>query len=429
MKALTSRVYYGWIIIPLTFIVLLVAAGARSTPGVLMQPMEHEMGWTAATISIAVAINIALFGLMGPFAAALMQSIGVRKTVLLGLVVVAISTALTSFVHTPLQLVLTWGIGVGLGVGMIGIVLAATVSTRWFVKRRGTVTGILTAANATGQLVFLPVLAVIAQNFGWRNVGLFVAAAALVTAIPIALLMRNRPEDVGQRPYGATADNEGGDPPLLRSGNPVGTAFSTLRDASKKRDFWLLFGTFFICGASTNGFIGTHFIPACGDHFIPEVRAAGYLAMMGAFDLVGTTLSGILTDRLNSRYLLFWYYGLRGLSLFFVPVAFTISGPFGLPLFALFYGLDWVATVPPTVRLTVDAFGRDKGPLVFGWISAGHQLGASSIALLAGIIRTTQGSYDNAFYVSAGMCLLAAGASLAIGFSRRRPTLQPAAAT
>ena len=429
MKARSARIHYGWIVVPLTFFVLLVAAGARSTPGVLMQPMEHEMGWTAATISIAVAINIALFGLMGPFAAALMQSIGIRKTVLLGLVVVAVSTALTAFVQTPLQLVLTWGIGVGLGVGMIGIVLAATVSTRWFVKRRGTVTGILTAANATGQLVFLPILAVIAQNFGWRNVGLFVAGAALVTAIPIAFLMRNRPEDVGLRPYGATDDSEAADSPLLRSGNPLRTAFTTLRDASKKRDFWLLFGTFFICGASTNGFIGTHFIPACGDHFIPEVRAAGYLAMMGAFDLVGTTLSGVLTDRLNSRYLLFWYYGLRGLSLMFVPVAFTINGPFGLPLFSLFYGLDWVATVPPTVRLTVDAFGRDKGPLVFGWISAGHQLGASSIALLAGIIRTTQGSYDNAFYVSAVMCLLAAIASLAIGFGRRRPALQPAAAT
>jgi len=428
MKARIARVHYGWIIIPLTFFVLLVAAGARSTPGVLMQPMEHEMGWTAATISIAVAINIALFGLMGPFAAALMQSIGVRKTVLLGLVVVAISTALTAFVHTPLQLVLTWGIGVGLGVGMIGIVLAATVSTRWFVKRRGTVTGILTAANATGQLVFLPILAVIAQNYGWRNVGLFVAAAALVAAIPIAFLMRNRPEDVGLRPYGATAESEAADPPLLRSGNPLRTAFSTLRDASKKRDFWLLFGTFFICGASTNGFIGTHFIPACGDHFIPEVRAAGYLAMMGAFDLVGTTLSGILTDRMNSRYLLFWYYGLRGLSLMFVPVAFTITGPFGLPLFALFYGLDWVATVPPTVRLTVDAFGRDKGPLVFGWISAGHQLGASSIALIAGVIRTVQGSYDSAFYLSAVLCLLAAVAALTIGLGRRT-ALQPAAAT
>jgi sugar phosphate permease len=428
MKAPTPRLHYGWIIVPLTFFVLLIAAGARSTPGVLMQPMEHEMGWTAATISIAVAINIALFGLMGPFAAALMQGIGVRKTVLLGLVVVSISTALTAFVHTPLQLVLTWGIGVGLGVGMIGIVLAATVATRWFVKRRGTVTGILTAANATGQLVFLPILAVIAQNYGWRNVGLFVAAAALVTAIPVAFLMRSRPEDVGLRPYGATAEDEAADPPLLRSGNPLRTAFTTLGEASRKRDFWLLFGTFFICGASTNGFIGTHFIPACGDHLIPEVHAAGYLAMMGAFDLVGTTVSGMLTDRMNSRYLLFWYYGLRGLSLMFVPIAFTISGPFGLPLFALFYGLDWIATVPPTVRLTIDTFGREKGPLVFGWISAGHQLGASAIALIAGVIRTTQGSYDSAFYLSAGLCLVAAAASLTIGLGRR-PALKPAAAS
>lgn len=415
--------YYGWLVVGLAFCVLLVAAGARSTPGVLIQPMEREMGWTTATISFAVAINIVLFGLMGPFAAALMQSIGIRKTVLLGLVVVAISTTATAFIQTPAQLVLTWGIGVGFGVGMIGIVVAATVASRWFVTRRGFVTGILTAANATGQLVFLPVLAFVAQSFGWRPVGLFVAGVALLIAVPIALLMRERPEDVGASAYGATGSNRD-DAPLLRSGNPLRTAFTTLGEASRKRDFWILFGTFFICGASTNGFIGTHFIPACGDHGIPEVRAAGYLAAMGAFDLVGTTASGWLTDRLNSRYLLLWYYGLRGLSLMFVPYAFAISGPFGLPLFAMFYGLDWVATVPPTVKLTIDAFGREKGPLVFGWISAGHQLGAGSIALVAGLIRTASGTYDSAFTLSAVLCLIAAVAVLTIGYGRRSIPLE-----
>lgn len=410
------RLYYGWIVVGLAFFVLLVAAGARSTPGVLMQPMERDMGWTAATISLAVAINIVLFGLMGPFAAALMQTIGIRKTILIGLGTVAVSTAATSFIQTPAELILTWGIGVGTGVGLVGIVVAATVATRWFVARRGTVTGMLTAANATGQLVFLPLLAVVAQTFGWRPVGFVVSGVAIAAAIPIALLMRERPEEIGLQPFGATAAKLD-EPPLLRSGNPIRTAFATLTDAARKRDFWILFGTFFICGASTNGFIGTHFIPACGDHGITEVAAAGYLAAMGAFDLVGTTVSGILTDRWNSRYLLLWYYGLRGLSLLFVPYAFGISGPFGLPLFAMFYGLDWVATVPPTVRLTVDAFGREKGPLVFGWISAGHQIGAGSIALVAGIIRTTQGSYDAAFTLSAALCMIAAIAVLAIGAS------------
>ncbi len=413
--------HYGWFIVALTFCVLLTAAGIRSAPGVLMVPMETDMGWSATTISSAIAINIVLFGLMGPFAAALMQNIGVRRTLLLGLGIVALACAATSRITSPAQLALTWGVGVGIGVGMIGIVVAATVSTRWFFERRGTVMGLLTAANATGQLVFLPALAVVAERFGWRPVGLIVGGVALLVAVPIALFMRDRPEDVGLRPFGAPAGVKLDDPPLLRAGNPLSTAFTALGRASKKRDFWFLFGTFFVCGASTNGFIGTHFIPACGDHGIPEVRAAGYLAMMGAFDLVGTTVSGWLSDRWSSRYLLFWYYGLRGLSLLFVPYAFGVSGLFGLPLFALFYGLDWVATVPPTVRLTIDAFGRDEGPIVFGWVSAGHQLGAGAIALVAGMIRTTSGTYTGAFDLSAIMCLVSAVAVLAIRAGRSTP--------
>jgi sugar phosphate permease len=414
--------HFGWIIVGLTFCVLLLAAGIRSAPGVLMVPMENDMGWSATTISTAIAINIVLFGLMGPFAAALMQSMGVRRTLLLGLGIVALASAATSRIASPAQLILTWGVGVGVGVGMIGIVVAATVSTRWFYQRRGTVMGLLTAANATGQLVFLPVLAVVAERFGWRPVGLLVGAVALVVAVPIALFMRDRPEDIGLRPFGAPPDLKLEDSPLLRGGNPVRTAFSSLSRAAKKRDFWFLFGTFFVCGASTNGFIGTHFIPACGDHGIPEVRAAGYLAMMGAFDLVGTTVSGWLSDRWSSRYLLFWYYGLRGLSLLFVPFAFGVTGIFGLPLFALFYGLDWVATVPPTVRLTIDAFGREEGPIVFGWVSAGHQLGAGAIALVAGMMRTSSGTYNGAFYLSAIMCLVSAVAVLGIRAGRSTPS-------
>jgi predicted MFS family arabinose efflux permease len=427
VTAARSRLYYGWFIVALSFCVLLISAGIRSAPGVLIAPMERDMGWTTATISVAVAINIALFGLMGPFAAALMQKIGIRKTILLGLGIIVVSTVATSRITTPLALILTWGIGVGVGTGMIGLVVAATVAARWFVKRRGTVTGVLTAASATGQLVFLPVLAVVAQHLGWRAVGLVIAGAALLAAIPIVFFMRDYPRDLGLRPYGATADTEGDEPPLLRSGNPLGTAFAALGRASKRRDFWLLFGTFFVCGASTNGFIGTHFIPACGDHGIPEVHAAGYLALMGAFDLVGTTASGWLTDRWNSRNLLFWYYALRGLSLLFVPYAFGINGLLGLPLFAMFYGLDWVATVPPTVRLTLDAFGRDDGPIVFGWISAGHQLGAASIAFAAGLIRTDTGSYDSAFTSSAILCLIAALAVFGINAGARRA--KPAALT
>jgi sugar phosphate permease len=293
--------FYGWLIMGLAFLALLVAAGIRSAPGVLMAPMEHEMGWSATTLSSAVAINIALFGIMGPFVAALMQSIGVRKTMLIGLGIVALSSAAASRITMPYQLMLTWGVGVGLGVGLIGLVVAATISTRWFVKRRGTVMGLLTGANATGQLVFLPVFAVVAERFGWRPVGLLLAGIAIVVGIPIATFMRDRPESVGLRPYGAAPDSAPDDTPLLRSKNPLGATIAALGRASKRRNFWFLFGTFFVCGATTNGFIDTHFIPLCGDHGIPEVRAAGYLALMGAFDLIGTTTSGWLTDRWPGR--------------------------------------------------------------------------------------------------------------------------------
>jgi predicted MFS family arabinose efflux permease len=421
-----KRPYYGWFIVALAFVVLVVVAAVRSTPGVLMVPMEFEMGWSAATISLAVAINIALFGLLGPFAAALMQKIGVRKTVLLGLAILAVSTAATSRIATPFELMLAWGVAVGLGVGLVGLVLAATVATRWFVAKRGTVMGVLTAGNATGQLAFLPLLALIEQTYGWRSVGFFLSATCVLVAIPVALFMRDRPQDVGLRAYGAPPGEATQEPPLLRADNPLRTAFAALGRAAHKRDFWLLFGTFFICGATTNGFIGTHFIPACGDHGIPPVHAAGFLAIMGAFDLVGATLSGWLTDRWSSRLLLCWYYGLRGLSLLFVPYAFA-AGPLGLPLFALFYGLDWVATVPPTLRLTNDAVGSDDGPIVFGWIAAGHQLGASAIALTAGVIRTASGSYDSAFTTSAVLCLVAAVAVLGIGAGRRARVREPLA--
>ena len=421
----SNRYRYAWLIVGLAFMTMLASAGIRSTPGVLMIPMEHDTGWTAATISVAAAINIALFGLMGPFTAALMQSIGIRKTMLLGLTICAVATALTSRITTPFELVLTWGIGVGIGAGLIGSVVAATVAARWFVARRGTVVGILTAANATGQLIFLPVLARIAETYGWRLEGLVVSGIALAVAVPIALFMREKPGDIGRTPYGAPADWT---PPPNMGTNPIGRAFGVLGRAAKRPVFWILFGTFFICGASTNGFIGTHFISACGDHGIPESSAAGYLALMGAFDLIGTVASGWLSDRVNPRYLLFAYYGLRGLSLFFVTSAFGVSGVFGLPLFAVFYGLDWIATLPPTVRLTLDAFGESDGPVVFGWVVAGHQLGAAWIVSVAGLIRSTQGSYDAAFALSATLCIVAAITILTTGRAIKRQPLTTAPA-
>ncbi|MFY9781336.1 MAG: MFS transporter [Candidatus Baltobacteraceae bacterium] len=414
-----GRMHYAWIVATLVFAVLIVVAGIRATPGVLMVPMERSLGWSAATVSAAAGLNIALYGLTGPFAAALMQTLGVRRTMLLGLSLLACAVAAGGFAREPWELILAWGVFAGIGVGTLAMVLAATVANRWFAARRGLVLGWLTAATATGQLVFLPLLATVAVAAGWRTATWLVAGVAAAIVVPVALLMRDRPADVGLLPYGASA------PPAAASSarNPLTVAFASLGRASRNPAFWVLAGTFFICGASTNGLIGTHFIPACGDHGIPEVRAATLLAAMGIFDLVGTTASGWLSDRVDNRLLLGVYYGLRGLSLVFLPQALDASFV-GLSAFTVFYGLDWIATVPPTVRLATQAFGLDEGPVVFGWIAASHQLGAGATAFAAGWMRTALGSYSLAFDISGTLCLIAA---LAIVLLRPTRTTVPVA--
>jgi sugar phosphate permease len=406
-----GRIHYGWYVAGITFVTLLAAAGIRSMPSILIVPVEQEFGWSRATISFAVAINLVLYGLMGPFAAAFMERLGVRKTIVMSLVLVAGGVALTPLMTAPWQLVLLWGVVVGTGTGMTALVLGATVVNRWFSEQRGLVMGMLTASTATGQLLFLPLLAMIVEDLGWRTAVLGVACAALVIVPLVMLLMRERPRDIGLAPFGKTEMEAA---PPRPTGNPFALAFGALIEGSRSRDFWLLFGTFFICGLSTNGLIGTHLIAACFDAGIPEVKAAGLLAMMGIFDLVGTTLSGWLSDRCNNRYLLAWYYGLRGLSLLWLPFALDLSF-FGLSLFAVFYGLDWIATVPPTVRLTTNTFGREKAPMMFGWIFTGHQLGAAVAAFGAGVLRTAMDGYLEAFLLAGLACLVAVAMSLMIG--------------
>ncbi|MBI3444332.1 MAG: MFS transporter [Magnetospirillum sp.] len=405
-----NKLHYGWIAAGLTFVTLLVAAGIRSAPGIMMVPLEGEFGWSRATISAAVSVNLILYGLMAPFAAAVMDRIGLRRTMALALAVLALGVAATTLMAAPWHMVLLWGVVVGGGSGTIALVLGATVVSRWFDAYRGTVMGVLSAATATGQLVFLPQMAMMVEHWGWREAVILIAAAAAILAPVIWLFMRDRPADMGLWPVGATQ----APPPAMRGGNPAVAAIMALKDGMGSRDFWLLAGTFFVCGLSTNGLIGTHLVPACFDHGIPEVKAAGLLAAMGIFDMVGTTASGWLSDRWDSRKLLFWYYGLRGLSLIFLDLAF---GPdvFGLWLFAVFYGLDWIATVPPTVKLTTQVFGREKAGVMFGWIFASHQVGAATAAFLAGWIRTDLGDYWLAFVAAGLACLVAAAMSMMIG--------------
>ena len=413
-----SRVHYAWIVAAVTFAVLLTAAGVRSTPGVLMVPLETEFGWSRATISFAVAVNIFLFGLAGPFAAAVIERFGLRRTIVAALATIATGVALTPLMQRSWQLVLLWGVVVGSGSGVTALVLGATVAARWFQSQRGLVVGVLTASTATGQLVFLPLFASLLESYGWRAVSLTIAAVAALMIIPVTLLMRDRPADVGLPPYGGTAIVP--TPPLTP--NPVRRALSALREALGYRNFWLLSGSFFICGASTNGLIGTHLIPACLDHGITEVAGASLLAAMGIFDFFGTTMSGWLSDRIDGRKLLAWYYGLRGLSLICLPFTFQYSF-YGLSLFAVFYGLDWIATVPPTVRLTAQTFGEQGVAVYFGWIAATHQLGAAFAAWMAGVLRSSTGDYMSAFMSAGALCLAASIMVTFIGKQQTRPAL------
>jgi len=419
-----KKPHYAWVVLGITFVVLLASAAIRATPGVLMVPLEKEFGWSRAMISAAVSVNLLLYGLIGPFAAGLVNRYGPRRVMALSAFLIGLGALATVTMKSPWQLIALWGVVIGCGTGIIAIVLGATVVQRWFHLHRGLALGMLTASSATGQLIFLPVLAQIVVTSGWRWAVVAVSAVALIIAPITFFVMRDRPQDIGLNPLGLPADETV--PPPTAGANPFMAALSALRMASGSREFWILAGSFFICGASTNGLVGTHLIPACMDHGIPEVQAAGLLAVMGIFDLVGTTGSGWLSDRFDSRFLLMTYYGLRGLALLYLPYGFVSEGH-GLSLFAVFYGLDWIATVPPTVALARQAFGPEKSGLVFGWIMASHQVGAALAASFAGIIRTVEGNYDHAFIIAGFLCMISAVGVLFAGKRPTAPALSPQA--
>jgi len=422
--SISNKIHYGWIVVGVTCLALLTGAGVRSTPGILMVPLEQEFHWSRATIALAVSINLILYGCIGPFAAAIMEKVGVRRSVVCALGLVAVGVASTSMMREAWQLILIWGFLVGGGTGFLATVLAATVAARWFTARRGLVVGLLSGGAATGQLLFLPVMASITAAYGWRTTVLSVATVALVVLPIVAFLMRDRPSDLGLMPYGEIGEPK---PAVPSKGNPVQIAFRALGEAIRVRDFWLLAGTFFICGASTNGLIGTHLIPACIDNGIAEVAAASVLATIGVFNFIGTAGSGWLSDRVDNRILLCIYYSLRGISLLFLPFSFLTF--YGLSLFAVFYGLDWFATVSPTVRLITNTFGRDKAGIVYGWVFATHQLGGASAAFFGGLLRESYGGYMEAFMISGALCFLAAIMVLFIGGGRKAPaTAVPAVA-
>lgn len=398
----------------IAFVALVGAAGFRATPGALVQPLQDEFGWSTGTIGFAMSVNLALYGVTAPFAAALMERFGVRAVTASAMTLIALGSGLTVFMTTSWQLVMLWGVLVGLGAGSISLGFVATIGTRWFVRRQGLVTGVLSAGGATGSLVFLPLVASLAESpAGWRTASVVIAAVALATVPMILLLFREHPADFGIPPYGGDEVVE----PEPQSKNAARLAVEGLVKASRSKAFWFLAAGFAICGATTNGLVATHFIPAAHDHGMPNVTAAGLLALIGIFDLVGTILSGWLTDRFDSRKLLAVYYALRGLSLLVLPSVFHDEITGLMLVFVFFYGMDFIATVPPTVALCRIHFGM-SAPIVFGWVFACHQIGAAIAATAAGMTRDQYGAYTPAWYVAGALSIVAVFLSLRIAGSK-----------
>lgn len=413
-------IHFAWAILAIAFLTMLSSAASLGLPGAFLQPLGKEFGWTADQISSAMALRFVLFGLMGPFAAILMERYGLRTIVCTAMLLVATGLLLATRMTALWQLVLLWGVVLGVGSGLTALVLGAVVATRWFEQRRGLALGLLTASSATGQLVFLPLATWLIDRYGWRMAVLPAVTSCLLVAGLAFCFLCNRPQDLGLRAYGANPNVPDAAPAATRMG--LAEPIKLLGSVSRSGIFWVLFGTFFVCGLSTNGLIQTHFISLCGDYGLAALPAASVLAMIGAFDFVGTILSGWLSDRYDNRKLLFWYYGLRGLSLFWLPHSeFTL---YGLSLFAMFYGLDWVATVPPTVKLVTAHFSKERAGMVFGWVFAGHQIGSATAAYGAGLTRTVMFSYSPALYVAGAACLLAATAII-LSRAPGKPALQP----
>ena len=419
-------VHYSWVIAAVTFLAMLTTSAALGLPGAMLQPLGKEFGWSTDQLSSVFAVRFALFGLLGPFAAVFIARFGLRRVMVAAAAFIATAMVLATRVTELWQLFVLWGLVLGCGTGLTALVLGAMVANRWFTTRRGLVVGLLAGSTATGQLLFLPLAAWLIENLGWRYAVIPVFIACVVVATLVLLLMRDHPKDIGLRAFGepdGVAPTPGAAAPVpLNFWGP----FTVLAEASRNRTFWALAGTFFICGLSTNGLVQTHFISLCGDNGLSAVPAASVLSMMGLFDLVGTTLSGYLSDRYDNRKLLFWYYGLRGLSLFWLP--FSTYTLVGLSMFALFYGLDWIATVPPTVKLAAQQFGKERAGLIFGWVFAAHQLGAAVAAYGAGLTRTLLLTYSPALFAAGFACLAAAVWVLTIARPVAANRLQPASA-
>jgi len=386
------RFHYAWVIVAVTLVTLMAAQAVRAAPGVIIVPLEQEFGWDRAAISLAVGVSLLAFGLGGPLGGWLLERFGPRKLLTAGILLIGAGLVALMNIRELWQLYVVWGIVIGLGTGAAGQVASAAIAQRWFRTHRGLIVGLFGGATSAGQLVFVPAMAALSVAVGWRAAIALLLGAAAVAVVPLVLLMRDRPSDVGQRAVGEGT--------TLTAAEKADDARRTpVREALRRREFWLLAGSFFVCGYTSNGLIGTHLIPHAVEHGFTEVAAAGALALLGALNIVGTLASGWLTDRYDNRKLLAAYYGFRAISLFALPLVYDLRG---LLLFAVVYGLDWIATVPPTVNLTAQIFGPGSVGTLYGWIWFSHMVGAALAAYAGGFFRVLLGDY-HLMFVSAGI--------------------------
>jgi len=409
-------VHYAWIVTAITSLVMLASAGVRAAPSVLIKPLEADFGWSRSNISFAVAVSILWFGLGGPISGSLVDRYGPRRIMMIGLALIAAGIFGTLGINELWQFHLAWGMVVGIGTGALANVLGAAIALRWFRKHRGLVVGIFGAASAAGQLIFLPSLMSLTATSGWRTALTVAAAFVAALLVPLLLLMRDRPEDIGTRALG----DDGAAASAASAGAELAQR-TPLREALRTRDFWLLAGSFFVCGYTTNGLIGTHLLPHALEHGFTTDAAAGAVGMMGMMNIIGTLASGWLSDRYDNRVLLAAYYGFRALAIAQLPFIGDANAN-GLLFFALMYGLDWIATVPPTINLTATRFGRGSVGTLYGWIFFSHMVGASVAAYLGGYLHDMLGDYTAAFLSAALLGVIAAGFSISIQRGRRLET-------
>ena len=417
--------YYGWFVISLCFLTTLTSAGVRSSPSVLIHPLEAEFGWSRTLIASAVSMNLLLFGVAAPISGWLIDRLGPRKVMLGSLSLLIVGVSGTMMMTQFWQFFLVWGVIVGLGAGGVGSVLTATVGNRWFVAKRGLALGILGSASSTGQIIFLPLFMAMITYAGWRLGSMALIVVALILLPLIFLFMRDDPSEVGLEPYGAgdpKAMAQGGAPSLR--GMSAKNATITAKEVITHPTFWLLAGSFFVCGGTANGLIGTHLIPHEIEIGIPQIAAASLLGIMGGLNMVGTIFSGWMIDKVQPQRWLALVYALRGCSLLILPFVHDFTG---LVFFAIVYGLDWFATVPPSMAITADTFGRQNVGKVYGWIFMSHQIGAAIMASTAGVIRTWMGDYQFAFLSGGVIAMIAAGLALQIKMKPKEITTTPSA--